>query len=58
MHTTHFWNKFIIYGYKGLITLLLIFSANSVFGQKNFDINLPNYDEKWIHYGFLIGVHR
>ena len=58
MHTTHFWNKFDIYGYKGLITLLLICSVNSVFGQKNFDTNLPNYDEKWIHYGFLIGVHR
>jgi hypothetical protein len=21
-------------------------------------MNLPNYDEKWIHYGFSVGVHR
>jgi hypothetical protein len=58
MYTTHFWDKLNLYRLKGLIIVFLILCINNTYGQKNFDINLPNYDEKWIHYGFLIGVHR
>ena len=58
MHTTNFWNKLNIRCHKGLIIILLVLCSSSAFGQRNYAINLPNYDEKWIHYGFLIGVHR
>ena len=58
MHTTYFWDKFNLHGYKVIIILLLALYGNSAFGQKEYDMNLPNYDEKWIHYGFLVGIHR
>jgi len=58
MHTAHIWNMFNIHWHKGLIIFLLIMCGNNAFGQRNFELNLPNYDEKWIHYGFLVGVHR
>ena len=58
MHTTYFWDKFNLHWYKIIIFLLLALYGNSAFGQKEYDMNLPNYDEKWIHYGFLVGIHR
>jgi len=58
MRTTHFRDKFNLHWQKRLIIILLILCGNNVFGQQELEINLPNYDEKWIHYGFLIGVHR
>jgi len=45
-------------GRKGIIIFLFILSFDKVFGQQNMEINLPNYDDRWIHYGFLMGVHR
>ena len=48
---------------NNLIVLLfiLIFSGNlksqNILMSKNSAINLPNYDEAWIHFGFLIGLH-
>lgn len=32
--------------------------STSVFSQRSVETNLPHYDERWIHYGFLIGGHR
>jgi len=58
MHTAHIWNKFNLHWHKGVIIILLILVGNQTFAQKNFAVNLPNYDEKWIHYGFLLAVHR
>ena len=48
---------------NNLIVLLfiLIFSGNlksqNILMSRNSAINLPNYDEAWIHFGFLIGLH-
>jgi hypothetical protein len=28
------------------------------FSQKSMEKNLPNYDDRWIHYGFLMAGHR
>lgn len=58
MHNTNIRNKFHILWGKVLITFLLSTGTLNVFAQRNFEMNLPNYDDKWIHYGFLIGVHR
>ncbi|MCC5921150.1 MAG: hypothetical protein JJU23_10755, partial [Cyclobacteriaceae bacterium] len=38
-------------------TFLLIITNYSVFAQKQKTINLPDYDEAWLHYGFIIAGH-
>ena len=60
MQATHIWNKFHLYGRKVTflvaVMLLLSFSADAQkgwFGRKN----NPNYDQRKITYGFLIGLH-
>ena len=45
------WRKII------LIVLLLPGLGKEVIGQNNPAENLINYEEQWIHYGFLIGGH-
>ena len=49
---------------KKLIFIFLIFTfssklllSQSILVSKNSAINLPNYDDAWIHFGFLIGAH-
>lgn len=43
---------------KIVLTFILIFSfVTSSFSQNNPSDNLINYEDQWIHYGFLIGVH-
>ena len=42
--------------------LMIVFSSKILISQniltpRNSSINLPNYDDAWIHYGFLIGLH-
>ncbi len=62
MQDTHLWYQFHLYGKKVAFTLLML-SAFSSFVFKaqaqhyNKTENLPNYDERWLHYGFLIGIH-
>ena len=41
-----------------LITLLFFFQFGNLFAQKNKVMNLQNYDNKWIHFGFLIGFNN
>lgn len=56
MQATHPWHKFDLH--RGKIVLLLVFAFGySSFGQNNPSENLINYDDQWIHYGFLLGVH-
>lgn len=58
MQTTHFWHKFDIH--CGKIILLLFFTVLYNFdavSQINRRINLQNYDEKKIHYGFQLGIN-
>lgn len=38
-------------------TFFLLFTVIYVSAQGNFQLNLPNSDSKWLHYGFTIGVH-
>src|SRR5436190_18765565 len=64
MRTINIWNKYNISWQKiGLISLLL-FSLFSSFAQEKKTVantrgvnNLPNYDDKTLHYGFSIGIN-
>ncbi len=41
------------------IALIILFILPLVsFAQRNAEINLPHYDNRKIHYGFLMGIHR
>jgi hypothetical protein len=59
MQTTYLWNKLHLYGPKIIVFLALIFSAHSGLSQKQrwANRNNPNYDERKLSYGFLIGLH-
>ncbi len=64
MQDTHLWYQFHLYGKKVAFTLLLLTAVSSVVflpeakaQHYNKTENLPNYDERWLHYGFLIGIH-
>lgn len=60
MHTTDIWNKFNIYRRKVVILIVIVFGvcSKSSFGQlRTPDMNNPNYDDRLISYGFLIGLH-
>jgi len=57
MFAIDFWNKLDLPGRKGLILVFMLFSL-SVSAQRSVETNLPHYDERWIHYGFLVGGHR
>ncbi len=60
MQTAHFWNKFYLYGAK-IIVLVAVLSAcsNAALAQKKRWVprNNPNYDDRKLSYGFLIGLH-
>jgi len=58
MDTTHIRYKLNIFWQKGIVLGLLMLCTVPTFGQRSYELNLPNYDEKWIHYGFLLAVHR
>lgn len=60
MRSTHFWNKLGIHCTKVIVVLLLLVSAQQAEAQKKtrwVKRNNPNYDEKKLTYGFLIGLH-
>jgi hypothetical protein len=64
MQRTHIWSKFHLYGIKVvLITVFLLFSeicsAQQLHSQENheWDMNLPNYDDRFLHYGFTLGLN-
>jgi len=56
MQTAHFWRKLDLFSKKIVLMLLLSAVAFQAFGQRDRSINLPNYDQKWLHYGFYLGV--
>lgn len=35
---------------------MLVALSNQAFSQRDRSLNLPNYDEKWLHYGFYLGL--
>jgi hypothetical protein len=59
MQGTHFWYKFYIQRNKILIVSLFFLSVFSAEAQKKrwVEKNNPNYDERKLTYGFLIGLH-
>lgn len=58
MHSFNIWHKFDIYRYQiVLILLVTCFGVKSTQAQVNGTLNLPNFDEQRIHYGFLMGLH-
>jgi hypothetical protein len=58
MPGTYFWNKLHLQRYKIFIISLLVLCSWEVEAQKRWvEKNNPNYDEKKLTYGFLIGLH-
>lgn len=60
MQTTHIWHKFSVYGPKVAVALLLVLGfSQEGFSQKKRWVNKnnPNYDDRTLTYGFLIGLH-
>jgi len=64
MQSTYIWHKLHIYRKKGVLTLLFVLGSVVATWAQNpsgkyyaKSDNLPNYDNRWLHYGFAIGVH-
>lgn len=61
MRTTHFWNKLGLHSSKIVIVLLMLLSVHHAEAQQKktrwVKRNNPNYDDKKLTYGFLIGLH-
>ena len=58
MQTFNFRDKLNIYRRKVVSCIfLLCLTCTAAFSQRNVEINNPNYDNKFLSYGFLIGVH-
>ena len=59
MLSFNIWNKFDIYRKEIIVWCLLSASCIApASGQKSKQENLPHYDKRRIHYGFLMGIHR
>lgn len=56
MQNTNIWGKFSIPGKKIALALLMLGLSFQAFSQRDRSINLPNYDNKWLHYGFYLGI--
>lgn len=65
MQATYFWHKFNLHGIKVIfIVITALCISTTSFGQKmqmehtsTWETNLPNYDNRLIHYGFIIGAN-
>lgn len=62
MDTINIWHKFNLLGKKAIVLFVLLslisaFSYQASAQARNTEINLPNYDDRWLHYGFIIGLH-
>ncbi len=62
MQTINFWNKLHLYRHKVILGFVFLFLSFSAFGQGDYQnrkiIHNPNYDNKKISFGFLIGLHQ
>lgn len=69
-YPTYFWNKFNLYSREIAFSCLIVFSIIQNVSAQDFqqtqrggqtkkkkEINLPNYDEKLLHYGFFLGLN-
>lgn len=58
MQAVNLWDKFNLHRAKIICTLFLTFLVCSqAFSQREVEVNNPNYDNKFLSYGFLIGLH-
>lgn len=60
MQTADFWNKLYLHGSKIIVLVaILLLCGNAGFAQKKRWVNKnnPNYDNRKLSYGFLIGLH-
>jgi len=60
MQTINFWNQYHLYRKKVaflLFVFLISFSSRVVAQHGSPTINLPDSDDKWLRYGFVIGGH-
>lgn len=58
MQTSNARHQLYLRGRKiAVIALLIVGVFHSSFAQNNPKDNLLNYENQWIHYGFLIGIH-
>jgi hypothetical protein len=68
MHRTNIWSKLNLSGQKIILIILpalICFSGSISKAQEQFktggykgSINLPGYDDRWLHYGFTIGINN
>lgn len=58
MQATHFWDKFTLHRNQ-IVLIVLVLLSSSAWGQtfKWARQHNPNYDERKISYGFMIGIH-
>jgi len=56
MQKSHIWSKLHLYGKKIVLVLAMLGLSLQAFSQRDRSINLPNYDSKWLHYGFYLGI--
>lgn len=57
MQVTNIWNKLHIHRTKVVVTFMLLMLSGSIFAQRKVAMNNPNYDDRFLSYGFLIGLH-
>lgn len=58
MQAFNFWRKFYIHRKKiALSACIMLMLSSAAWSQRQVGINNPNYDDRFISYGFLIGLH-
>ena len=57
METINFWNFIDLHRSKIILCCICILCISKGFSQRNTYQNLPDYDDKKLHYGFLMGLN-
>ncbi len=57
MEITNIWHKFNLHRSKIILTFFIISFSGYVNAQRKVEMNNPNYDDRFLSYGFLIGIH-
>ncbi len=59
MHITHIWHKLHLHRTKvsTFVLLIALLVGSRGYGQRQVGMNNPNYDDRFLTYGFLIGLH-
>jgi len=57
MQTINIWHKLNLHRSKIILLILLLVAISSSQAQRRTEVNNPNYDNRFLSYGFLIGIH-